>query len=90
MVNSAPPQLLETNLAPSRTAVSSAALRLPVDVLFDSTRMILHLGQIAETMSRSSDSSSAQPELPFGYQAVVPFWLTTRRHLVDSLQAPSP
>ena len=59
-------------------------------MLFASTRRILQWGQIAETMSRSSDSSSAQPELPFGNQAVVPFWLTTRRHLVDILQAPSP
>ena len=78
------------NLAPSRNAVSSAALRLPGVVLFDSTRMILHLEQIADTMSRSSDSSSAQPELPFGYQAVVPFWLTTRRHFVDSWHAGRP
>jgi hypothetical protein len=52
--------------------------------------MMLQFGQTALTMSRSSDSSCAQPPLFLGNPLVLPFWLTCMKHgvfvLVDGLE----
>ena len=62
--------------------------------LVASTRKMWQLGQTAETMSTSSDSSVAQPEVPEsgGSGLAAPFWLVTVRHPapVPALQAGSP
>src|SRR6202050_774032 len=68
-------------LAPSVVAAVSSATYRPVPVsLVASTRSILHSGQIAETISTSSDSSSVQSSLAgavTGSGEVWPFWLYT-------------
>src|SRR5215471_15353229 len=75
---SAPPQLLEMNLAPRATAEFSAVYRLVSLALFASTSVMWHSGQIADTMSMSSASSTSQPEVPApaGSGEVAPFWFT--------------
>ena len=79
--DSGPPQLLETNFAPSLTAASSAAKNSLSPGLYcsgmlaaskpASTSRIRQFGQIAETMSRSRDSSTSQirsgPRSPAGW-----------------------
>ena len=41
-----------------------------------STNMMLQLGQMAETMSRSREISSAQPPLAVGYEPATPDWFS--------------
>lgn len=69
---SPPPQLLDTNLAPSATASFSAVPRSVSFAELASTRMILQFGQTALTMSMSSASSPAQPVLLDGSEVVEP------------------
>ncbi len=54
-----------------------------------STRMMWASGAIAETMSRSSDSSPAQPLLFFG-SVLVPVWLTCWKQPPAAVHAGSP
>src|SRR5262245_7636688 len=76
---SEPPQLLETYFAPIVTARSSAAYRLASLAELASTSRMLQFGQIAETMSMSSEISPAQPASLAGNGLVAPFWLTWRK-----------
>src|SRR6266567_3492363 len=71
-LNSKLPQLLETYFAPLAIAVFSAMPRFSSDGVDASTSVMWHLGQIAETMSRSSDSSSAQPASALGSGLLLP------------------
>jgi hypothetical protein len=47
-------------------------------------------GQIAETMSRSSEISSDQPTSPAGSGLGLPLWLTCRKQPLAFVQAGSP
>ncbi len=69
---SEPPQLLETNLAPSATASFSAMPRSVSFAELASTRSMLQFGQMALTMSMSSASSPAQPLSLVGSEVVEP------------------
>ena len=51
---------------------------------------MLQFGQIADTMSRSSDSSPAQPASLAGNGLVAPFWFTIRRQPLATVQAGRP
>jgi len=53
-----------------------------MEPFFASTSRMWQFGQIAETMSRSSDSSVPQPVLPaaFGSGLALPSSLTLRKH----------
>jgi hypothetical protein len=89
-VNSLPlPQLLDTYLV-QPVAVASALLMLATPGLFASTSRILQFGQMAETMSRSRDASSAHAEALAGSGPDFPFWLTIFRQPVEVLHAGSP
>ena len=77
-------QLLEMNFAPSDTAVSSALAMSGRSSLFDSIRSIVQFGQMAETISMSSEVSGTQSSplgdcggAPAGSvpTSLVPFWL---------------
>src|SRR5277367_6067299 len=65
--------------APSFTASFTAAPRLAMLALVASTARMWQFGQVADTMSMSSDSSVPQPELLLflGSEVVEPVWLTT-------------
>src|SRR5258708_33053086 len=88
--NSDPAQLLETYLAPLATAVFSATPRLASDADLASISRMWHLGQIAEIMSRSRDSSFAQPTLAPGSGLACPLPLTMRKQPPDVPQAGRP
>jgi len=71
--NSPPLQLLEISLAAHVVAaVFSAVPKSVKEFEFASISTILHSGQIAETMSRSSDISPSQFRFCTGYPPVVP------------------
>ncbi len=55
-----------------------------------STSRMWQPGQIAETMSRSSEISPAQPASAEGSGAAWPFWLTFRKQPLAVVQAGSP
>ena len=76
---SAPPQLLEMNFAPNVAAVS-IAVNSELSGAFDSTSRILQFGQIAETMSMSSEISPAHPAFVAGSGVALPSWLTFLKH----------
>ncbi len=78
-MNSPPLQLLDTNRAPLATAVSSAIPRFAVELVRASTSRMRQCGQIAETMSRSSDSSMPQNLSLLGSGPGRPDWFTMRR-----------
>ncbi len=85
--NSKLPQLLETYFAPLAIAVFSAMPRLVSEAFDASISVMWHSGQIAETMSRSSDSSSAQPGLARGSGLLLPCSLRMRRQPLDLVHA---
>ena len=60
------------------TAVFTAAPRLAALAFLASTRRMWQFGQMAETISMSSDSSMAHPLLPAarGSGLAIPSWLT--------------
>jgi hypothetical protein len=51
---------------------------------------MLQFGQIAETMSRSSEISPAQPLSAVGSEVVEPVWLTFLKQPLAVVQAGSP
>src|SRR3954452_16566910 len=57
-------------------ARSTAAPRSEKAAEFPSTSRMLHLGQMADAMSRSRAISWPQPTLPAGSGLAWPFWLT--------------
>src|SRR5262245_41725259 len=63
---------------------------LLVSEFLASTSKMWHLGQIAETMSRSSEISPAQPAFALGSGPFLPFWLTMRRHPLAFVHFGSP
>jgi hypothetical protein len=67
---------LDTYFAPSVTAVLTAADRSDRKLLVASTSRRWQLGQAADTMSRSSEISPAQPALGGGYGPGRPAWFT--------------
>src|SRR5690349_11830220 len=77
-------------VAPSRAAVSTAAARASIPLLFACTSRILQLGQIADTMSRSSEVSPPHPWSPVGSGEVAPSWLTTFRQPLAIVHAGRP
>src|SRR5258708_17510851 len=87
-MNSGPDQLLDTYLAPLAIAVLSAVPRSGVLLVFASTSSMWHFGQIAETMSRSSDSSVAQSAFAAGSGLVCPNWFTILRQPLRVVHAP--
>src|SRR5580692_9026529 len=92
-MNSAPlPQLLETaSTSGALDAVRSAVARSDIEAEFASTSTIEQLGQIPETMSRSSDSSSSQPPLESDFGSLlVPYSLTIFRQPLAVVQAGRP
>ena len=64
--------------------------RLAVLGLLTSTRMMWQSGQIADTMSMSSDSSTSHPVLPAaaGSGLAAPFWLTFEKQPVPQAGRP--
>src|SRR5215469_10347327 len=103
--DSGPPQLLEMNFAPSVTAEFSAAANSAMLGSYESgmleasklasTSMIRQFGQIAETMSRSRDSSTSHCPVgsAMGSGLAFPLWLTFTRQPappVADLQAGRP
>src|SRR5215831_9425424 len=64
------------NFAPSATAVFTEAPRFARLLSFASTSRMLQFGQIADTMSTSSDISSPQPTSVAGSGLAWPFWFT--------------
>lgn len=87
---SSPPQLLETNLAPSETASFSAMPRSESLAEVASTRTMLQFGQTALTMSMSRASSPAQPLSLVGSEVVEPVWLTCLKQPLALVQADRP
>ncbi len=83
------PQLIETYLAPSETAVLTAVPRSLTEALSASTRISLARGATAETMARSSAVSPAQEVSPRGI-AVPPRWSTLRKQPLAVVQAGRP
>ena len=73
--DSGPPQLSETNLAPSRSAVLVAASR-SVLAEFASISVMPQLGQTADTESRSSEISPDQERDGPGSGLGRPSWLS--------------
>jgi hypothetical protein len=61
-----------------------------MDAEVASTNRMWHCGQIAETMSTSSEISSAQPVLPAGSGLAAPFWFTLRKQPLAVVQAGRP
>ena len=76
-------------MAPSATAVFSAAARLADDASSLSTSRIPQSGQAADTMSRSSEISVAQPSSG-GSGLAWPVWSTLRKQPFAVVQAGSP
>ena len=76
-------------MAPRLTAVLTAVPRSSVEGWLASTSRMWQLGQTAETMSRSSDSSSAQPESALG-GVLPPVSLTFLKQPLAVVQAGSP
>ena len=72
---------MDTNFAPSETAAFTPVPRSLISALFASTRMMRQFGHVADTMSRSRDSSSSQPVWPAarGSGLALPSWLTLRK-----------
>src|SRR5689334_21332012 len=68
----------------------TAAPRLANDAEDASTSRMWQFGQIAETMSISSEISSAQPVLLLGSGDVAPFWLTLRKQPLAVVHAGRP
>ena len=87
--NSLPPQLLETAVAPSATAVFSAVPRSTMPAPLASTSRIEHFGQAALTMSRSRAISWPQPASAIG-GVVPPSWLTLRKQPLAVVHAGKP
>src|SRR5690242_4967597 len=87
---SEPPQLLETIVAPRRTAVFTPAARSVPEALLASTRRILQAGQPALTMSRSSVISPPQEGLFVGSGLALPPWLTFWKQPLAVVQGGSP
>jgi hypothetical protein len=87
--DSPPPQLIEMYFAPITRARSTAAYRLSL-LSFASTSRMWQLGQTADTMSRSSEISPAQPLSGAGIGPVVPFWFTFRKQPLAVVQAGRP
>src|SRR6476646_7678547 len=90
VLSSAPPQLLETYLAPSETAVLIAWNNELSSGELASTSRMLQLGQTAETMSRSREISPAQPVSAVGNGDDCPLSLTFRKHPLAVVQADRP
>ena len=63
-------------MAPRAAASFTAAPRLAKDAVVASTSRMWQFGQIAETMSRSSEISVAHPASVAGRLVVLPVWLT--------------
>src|SRR3954463_10276716 len=76
---SPPPERLLVAAAPMVAAWFTAIARLANELLLASTSRIRQAGQAADTMSRSSEISCAQPPLTAG-GVVPPDWLTLRKH----------
>ena len=74
-----PPQLFVTTFAPRATAVSSANSRSAGVGEVAATSRMWQLGQMAETMSMSRDSSTSQPPVGSGFGSAValPFSFTS-------------
>ena len=81
---------METNFAPSVTARLTAVPRLAVVGVVASTSRMWQFGQTAETMSRSSEISPAQPVLAAGSEVVEPVWLTFLKQPLAVVQAGRP
>src|SRR5262249_27998221 len=75
---SAPPQLFDTYLAPSSTALLIARYRSS-ELVSASTSRMPQLGQVADTIWISSAISPAQPASGAGSGLGWPFWLTLRK-----------
>src|SRR5215475_648239 len=86
---SEPPQLLLMAFAPRAAARFSAVPRFAKELVFASTSRMWQPGQMAETMSRSSEISSAQPGSTRGY-LFLPFWSTLRKQPLAVVQAGRP
>src|SRR4051812_19266984 len=78
---SSPPQLLDTTVAPDRTAVRTAAAIDVMPLSSDSTSSSLHAGQTADAASRSRATSTVQSSSGSygGSGASWPSWLTLRK-----------
>ena len=87
---SSPPQLLETYLAPSETAVLMAVNNGESSALLASTSRMWQAGHVAETMSRSSEISPAQPLSAVGSGDVWPLPLTFLKQPLAVVQAARP
>ena len=70
-------------------AVLTAAPRFAKEVLLASTSRMLQSGHVAETMSRSSEISCAQPPFVRGYD-VPPRWSILRKQPLAVVHAGSP
>src|SRR6266478_4794522 len=80
VLNSPPPQLMETTTTPGWLAAKRTAVkRLLVELVVASTRRILALGAIAWAHSTSSAISLAHPPLGDGRGVVPPVWFTLVR-----------
>ncbi len=77
-------------MAPSLTASFTAVPRLASDADFASTSRMLHFGQVALTMSRSRDSSPAQPLSAEGSEVVEPVWPTFVKQPLSVVQSGRP
>ena len=77
---------METYFAPSVTASLTAVPRSVKLAEVASTSRMWQFGQVAETMSRSSEISPAQPESGFGRLLVDPDWLTFSKQPLPVLQ----
>src|SRR3982750_2747231 len=86
---SPPPQLLLIAFAPSAAAVSSAVYRSLSRFVLASTSRMWQFGQIALTMSRSSEISSDQSGLGAGY-SVPPVSFTLRKQPFAVVHGESP
>ncbi len=77
-------------MAPRLTAELTAVPRFAVVGLLASTRTMWQFGQIADTMSTSSDSSTSQPVLPAadGSGLAAPFWFTTEKQPLPQAGSP--
>ncbi|SFY51810.1 hypothetical protein STEPF1_05076 [Streptomyces sp. F-1] len=77
-------------MAPSFTASLTAVPRLAIDAVLASTSRILQFGQVALTMSRSSEISPAQPLSAVGSEVVEPVWPTLVKQPLAVVQAGRP
>ena len=74
MLDSAPPQLIETNLPPSVDGLLRPRCTGCESLLVDSISVMPQFGHVADTMSRSREISPAHPVCPVGIGLVTPFW----------------